>query len=205
MTMLLERPPAAPTAPRTASTDRLTADDLERLPDGDRYELVGGELVEKPMGAMSSWVGMAVGAALCQHCQTTGQGSVFDGECGYRLFPERRDLVRKPDVSFISEERLPEEEIPGGFFALAPDLAVEVISPRESFYEVEAKVQEYREAGVRQIWVLNPELRTITVYDGESVCRLTEADTLTGGALLPGFQRRVGEFFPRRRARQPQA
>ncbi|MBM3457346.1 MAG: Uma2 family endonuclease [Armatimonadetes bacterium] len=145
---------------------------------------------------MSSWVGVTVAAALHQHCGTTGQGLVFNGECGYRLFPERPDLVRKPDVSVVARPRLPGGKIPTGFFALAPDLAVEVISPRDLFYEVAGKVADYLAAGVRQVWVLNPEQRTVTVHTPARVTHLGAPDTLEAGELLPGFQCRVADLFP---------
>lgn len=75
-----------------------------------------------------------------------------------------------------------------------------MISPNDSYCEVDAKVHEYLEAGIRLIWVVNPDLRTIKVYAAEIGYQqeLTEGDTLTGGEVLPGFECTVADLFPPR-------
>ncbi|MBM3460132.1 MAG: Uma2 family endonuclease, partial [Armatimonadetes bacterium] len=148
MTMVLEPPAVRPAG-------RLTVEDLERLPGGDDgYELVEGVLVEKQMGALSSAVSMNLALILGPFCKTRQLGRIFDAECGYRLFPDRPDVVRKPDVSFVSLERLPRGGTPRGFFTLAPDLAAEVLSPRDLAADLDDKIADYLAAGVRQVWVL---------------------------------------------------
>ncbi|HEU4754238.1 MAG TPA: Uma2 family endonuclease, partial [Armatimonadota bacterium] len=107
--------------------------------------------------------------------------------------------VRRPDVSFIARGRLPGEQLPKGHATVAPDLAVEVISPNDLFYEVEAKIGEYLEAGVRVVWIVNPQERSLHVYQGDgSTARLQETDTVSGEDVLPGFTCEVGSLFPPR-------
>jgi Uma2 family endonuclease len=73
---------------------------------------------------------------------------------------------------------------------------VEVVSPNDSYYDVEHKVQEYLSAGVQRVWVVNPDRRNVRIHhlDGTTTT-LNENDEITGEAVLPGFKCRVGEFF----------
>jgi Uma2 family endonuclease len=105
--------------------------------------------------------------------------------------------IRKPDVSFFRFGRLPGERIPKGNITLAPNLAAEVVSPNDLYYEEEEKINEYFDAGVNLVGIVNPDTRTVHVYrpDGSAV-RLTEDGQLAGGDLLPGFRCRVRDLFP---------
>src|SRR5207244_9383387 len=115
-------------------------------------------------------------------------------EVGYQCFPQRTGLVRKPDVSFVRRGRLPSGVLPKGWAKIAPDLAAEVVSPKDSYEEVEEKLGDYERAGVPLIWVISPTSRTVMVYrvDG-SVGRLREADELSGEDVIPGFRCPVRE------------
>lgn len=125
-----------------------------------------------------------------------GLGWVLDAEGSYQCFPDDRRKVRKPDVSFIRRGRLPEERLPDGHITLAPDLAVEVISPNDTAYEVDTKVQEYLNAGVPLVWVINPHVRTIHIYRADgTVERLPEDAMLTAPELLPDSRFRVADLF----------
>jgi Uma2 family endonuclease len=93
--------------------------------------------------------------------------------------------------------RLSKEMMSGGYIRISPDLAVEVLSPNDLAYEVDQKVEEYFSVGVRLIWVINPEKRTVIVYrpDGTAT-KLSEKDTLEGEEVLPGFSCSISAFFP---------
>ena len=173
-------------------------EDLLTMPDGEHYELVDGQLVEKDMEAESDWIANVIQTFLTVHAREHGLGDVFSSETGYQCFPSQSGLVRKPDGSFIATGRLPGGRIPKGHVSIAPDLAIEVISPNDSYYEVDAKVHLYREAGIRLIWVINPDNRTVKVYaaDQKSPVELTVGDELDGGDVLPGFRCEVKELFP---------
>ena len=105
--------------------------------------------------------------------------------------------MRRPDVSFIRKERLPEGPTSEGYIYIPPDLAVEVISPNDLAYEVDHKVVEYLDAGVALVWVINPEARTVRIHRRSgSLGWLREEDELSGEDVLPGFRCRVSKLFP---------
>jgi Uma2 family endonuclease len=182
----------------TAELTTYTPDDLLTMPDGNRYELVDGQLVEKNMGAESDWIAFRTTKLLAIHVDDNELGDIFGSETGYTCFAAHPRMVRKPDGSFIARGRLPGGRIPKGHIPVAPDLAIEVISPNDSYYDVDAKVHLYREAGIPLIWVINPDNRTVKVYaaDRDYPIELTDADELDGGDVLPGFRCRVSEIFP---------
>ena len=174
-----------------------TADELFMMPDdGFRYELVKGEVRRMPpAGSEHGAVFMNIGTPLDQFVKTHSLGIVFGAETGFKIASDP-DTVRAPDLAFISRERIPAEGIPRGFWPGAPDLAVEVISPGDTYTEVEEKVSDWLSAGTRMVLVLNPRTRMVTVYTSHAkAVRLTEADTLTGGEVLPGFSCQVAALF----------
>lgn len=181
----------------TAAQTRYTPEDLLAMPDGDRYELVDGNLVERNMGAKAGWVANRCGRYLDVFCDEHRQGWVLNAETGYQCFPGSPFKVRKPDVSFIRFGRLPGEELPDGHILIPPDLAVEVVSPNDLAYEVDEKIQEYLEAKVRLVWEVNPKTRTVWVHrlDG-SGSKLRETDELSGENVLPGFRCPLCALFP---------
>jgi Uma2 family endonuclease len=174
-----------------------TADELFVMPDdGLRYELVKGELRRTPpAGSEHGAVIMNIGTPLGQFVKAHGLGVVFGAETGFKIASDP-DTVRAPDLAFIRRGRIPVAGIPRGFWPGAPDLAVEVISPGDTYTEVEEKVNEWLSAGTRMVLVLNPRTRMVTVYTSPTeVVRLAESDTLNGGELLPGFTCQVTELF----------
>jgi Uma2 family endonuclease len=175
----------------------VTADELFKLPDdGFRYELVRGEIRRMPpAGSEHGAVIMHLGGPLYQFVKGHDLGVVFGAETGFKIASDP-DTVRAPDLAFVRRERIPEGGIPKQFWPGAPDLAVEVISPSDTYTEVEEKVNDWLAAGTRLVLVLNPRTRTATVYTSlTDVMRLTESDVLDGGAVLPGFTCRVAELF----------
>lgn len=182
----------------TVEATRLAPEDLLTMPGGERCELVDGELREKPMGAESDWIGAKIIRLLGGFVEQLGIGDVFGAETGYQCFPDDRRKVRKPDVSFVAAGRLPGGAIPKGHIPVPPDLAVEVISPNDTYEAVESKLADYASAEISLVWVVSPETRTVKVYaDGdESPTILREQDTLTGGNVLPEFTCPVASLFP---------
>ena len=108
-------------------------------------------------------------------------------------------LVRIPDISFISWDRFPGRQVPRlSMLDFAPDLAVEVLSPGNTQQEMDEKLRNYFASGVRLVWYLDPASRTARVYTGPGKCaHLGEEDTLEGGAVVPGFQLAIREWFDR--------
>jgi Uma2 family endonuclease len=174
----------------------LEPDDLAHLPDGESFELIDGRPVEKHMGAESDRIALRLGGKLDLFCTEHAGGYAFGSQTGYRCFPDRPRLVRKPDASVLVRGRLPGEQIPKGDIAVAPDLAVEVISPNDTYEEVEVKVIEYLKAGVRLVWVISPEAKTILVRrPNKTSTALDVTDTLSGEDVLPGFTCPVADLF----------
>jgi Uma2 family endonuclease len=181
----------------SATPTLATADELFVMPDdGFRYELVKGELRRMPpAGSEHGAVAVNIAVVIAPFVKAHSLGVVFGAETGFKIASDP-DTVRAPDLAFVRRTRIPEEGIPRGFWPGAPDLAVEVISPGDTYTEVEEKVNDWLNAGTRMVLVLNPRTRTVTVYTSHTdVVRLTESDTLDGGEFLPGFTCRVTELF----------
>src|SRR5262249_47144957 len=96
----------------------------------------------------------------------------------------------------VLRDRLPAERLVDGQLTVPPDLAIEVVSPNDLAYEVEGKVQEYREAGVRLLWIVYPPTRAVYIHRSDGSIAVARADDdLTGEDLLPGFRCRVSDLF----------
>jgi Uma2 family endonuclease len=176
-----------------------TPEDLLAMPDGKNYELVGGRLVERNMGIESSWVGSRLLARLDRFCEEHEIGWALQADSGYQCFPHDPGLVRKPDVSVVRYGRFPGGNLPKGWARIRPDLAIEVVSPNDTVYELEEKLGDYRSVGVPLVWVINPDSRTAMVHrrDG-SVSLLQEDEELSGEEVIPGFHCRIREILPPR-------
>ena len=174
----------------------MNPDDLLAMPDGDKYELVNGIPVEKVMGAESGEVTIAISIVLGAFVRQHKLGHVYDGQTGFQCFGHDPNLVRKPDVSFVATGRLPGDKSPKGHVKIAPDLAVEVVSPNDLYEEVEAKVNEYLAAGVRLVWVVSPGSKTVLIRRPDGTCAaLGAVGELSGEGVVPGFACKVAELF----------
>ena len=181
----------------TTATKLMTASELLAMPDDGfhRYELVRGELISMaPAGYEHGVIGFDFGAEIRQFVKAHDLGRVSNSDTGF-LISRDPDTVRMPDVSFVRKERIPPDGLPKGFFPGAPDLAVEVISPSDSYSEVAEKAAQLLEAGTQLVVLIDPRTRTVSLhYDGE-IDRLSERDMLTLGDVVPGFECGVGELF----------
>ncbi len=157
-------------------------------------ELVEGVLVEKAMGYRESALAGILLGILNAFVVPGNLGIVTGADGIVRLFV---GLVRIPDVAFTSWDRLPNRRRPAAPVpALAPDLAVEVLSRSNTPAEMARKRQDYFAAGVRLVWQIDPDARTVAVYSApEPPTVLAEADTLDGGAVLPGFMLPLRDLF----------
>lgn len=180
--------------PRT----RLTPEDLLAMPDAGRFELIDGDLVERKMSALSSLIAAEICFFLISHCKERGLGWVLDSEVGYKCFTWDPRKLRRADVSFLSAARYSLDRLSReGQVSIAPDLAVEVISPGDEVAELNRKLDDYRRAGVRLVWVIDPGTRIVDVHalDG-TIVRLHEGDELNGGDVVTGFRCPVASLFP---------
>lgn len=178
-------------------TTPVTAEELLRLPhDGRRYELIKGELKEMvPASPRHGRIVMRLGSLMEQHVRQHDLGIVYAAETGFKL-QENPDTVRAADAAFVAKERIPPEGEPEGYWAIAPDLIVEVASPSDSAPAMQSKVTDWLAAGCRLVWVVYPDTQTTTEYRSlKEIQVLTVDQTLEGGDVLPGFACPVRELF----------
>jgi len=159
-----------------------------------RCELVDGILVEKDMGLLESMLAISLAQFLYAWVKPRKLGIVA-GEAG--MIRLASGQIRIPDVSFLSWESMPNRRIPREPIAdLAPDLAVDVLSPSNTPQEMANKIREFFESGVRLVWIVEPRARTVAVYTRADRCvTLTADQTLDGGDVLPGFTLPLQELF----------
>lgn len=161
------------------------------------FELIDGEVVEVPPaitrhGVIVTMIARLLGDHVAQH----DLGIVATGDVGYVL-RRNPDRLRAPDVSFLARDNPVGADLPEhGFSEGAPTLAVEVVSPDDRASKVQIKVQHFLEAGTRQVWVVWPHERRMSVYTLDGGVRELGPDAeLDGGDVLPGFTARVGDLF----------
>jgi Uma2 family endonuclease len=193
-----ERIPLHP--PPGTATEKDVAAALDG-PDKRLYELVDRVLVEKTMGTKEGLLAGLIVYFFWGFLDENDLGLVVGADGPVRL---QLGLVRIPDVSFISWERLPGGELPDKAIApVVPDLAVELLSEGNTKAEMERKLRDYFEAGVRLVWHIQPKTQTALAYTSATKARRIGKDqALDGGEVLPGFRLPLKELFTRARRRQ---
>lgn len=149
-----------------------------------------------PAGFRHGEVALRLGISLGQHVRARGLGRVLAAETGFVLARDP-DTVRAPDVAFVKEARVPAAGSPAGFWSGAPDLTAEVVSPGPSYSEVKEKVRAWLDAGCAMVLVLDPQDRSVTVFEGMDDVRILRGeDVLEGGEVVPDWTVPVRELFP---------
>ena len=173
-----------------------TEADLIRLNDQRTglFELVDGVLVEKTMGLLESCLAGAIIAILREFILRNNLGIVTAPVGMMRMAPA---TIRAPDVAFVAWGRILGGRISRESLAdVVPDLAIEVLCPSNTKAEMARKRRGYFEAGVRLVWEIDPEARTVAVYEEpERATLLGLAQTLNGGEVLPGFALLLADLF----------
>ena len=178
----------------------VTADDLASLKgDGYRYDLLKGDLIRvSPAGLRHSRLAAEIARRLGNFLlERLHLGVVVGAETGFRLSQDP-DTVLGPDAAVVRSARLPGPEAQVGFLELAPDLAVEIVSPTDRWTTVNSKVDAYLSAGVRLVWVVEPGPRAVRVYSAEGPeqgLRADRGDVLQAESVLPGFALPLAELF----------
>jgi Uma2 family endonuclease len=175
---------------------RVTIDDVRATPDGERYELVDGELVERHMSQGSSWVGSEIVRRIGNYAADTGSGYVFGADNRLDVFG-RSDHFRTPDVSFTRAERMPGGPLTDGDQVIVPDLVVEVVSPNDTVRELRRKIMDYVDVGVRLTWVIYPDTAEADVYRADgTVTHVGPREALDGEDVIPGFSLPLVDIIP---------
>ena len=174
-----------------------TAAELMQLPeDGNRYELVRGELVAMaPAGFLHGVIVDRIGRRIGDYVEQHSLGVSTAAETGFQIARDA-DTVRAPDYAFVSHERLAGHTLATGYAEVIPDLVVEVISPRDRQRDVHAKIAMWLDSGVRLVWVVDPASRTVAAHhEHHIVATYGAADTLSGEPVLPGFSCPIADIF----------
>jgi len=174
----------------------ITLAEFERMPEEDAYriELVRGHVVREPRPMpLHGRVQVRLGYHLEVWSHGRGLGVAMT-DAGF-ILRDTPPTVRGPDVAWVARERIPATGYAGSFWRVAPDLAVEILSPHDRPAAVREKVQEYLDAGTRVVWVVDPESRTVNVHDASSSFTVAAEGVLDGGDVLPGFRLPLRDLF----------
>ncbi len=168
----------------------------EKAMEGFRGELVRGELRETlPTSILHGIIAGRIAIILGMFVMQKELGEVLTAETGFKLFVNEK-TVRVPDVAFLSNEKLAEVKDFSKFFNGTPDLAVEVISPSETYDEVQGKLEDYLAAGVKTVWIVRPKQKSITIYNSLFDFRVFQEDEeIGGGDVLPNFKCKLENIF----------
>ena len=180
------------------ATAPITPEDLLLMPDeGQGYELVDGEVREMNVSKESSRTSGKISHFLEVYCETVAPGWVYPEGTSFRCFPDDPGRVRRADAAFISLARMPAETYEDeGHCSIVPDLVAEVVSPNDLAHEVQEKLEQWLDAGVKIVWIVQPETKTVRVHRADGgYAFLKEADTLTAEGVLPGFSIPVAKLF----------
>ncbi len=188
---------AAPVVLPVDANGLYTADEFMALPlDLKRYELVRGVLAEVAVtGYEHAEVEANIFRLLDQHVWPRRLGRITGGGVMFRL-QEQPDTLRRPDVAFVRTDRLPARDQRRSYARFIPELAVEILSPSNTAAEMRAKVAEYLRVGVRLVWIVDPEMETVTIHTPEAAPVMLPASAeITGGVVLSDFRCPVAAFF----------
>lgn len=181
-----------------STTSQTCAADLLALPTGmgQRYELVLRTLrVMSPSGWRHENVFSTLHGKLLNFVDERGLGMMFGAETGFRLSRDP-DTVRTPDIAFIAKRNLPATMPQEALWPGAPDLAVEVLSPDDRTGEVDEKIEAWLAAGCHAVWIVGPNLKTVTVcQSGNRIVVHSAGQLLDGGEVVSGFSCAVDELF----------
>jgi len=184
--------------PLDGATKRMTPEEFLRFMETAQadFELVNGQLVEKALSDISELVAQNFNTELVLWSTPRNAGRSFV-EANFRCFPHDPDQIRRPDVAFISADRIASYRWGQSTLTIAPDLVAEVLSPNEKTFETDNKLQDYLRAGVRRVLVLNPNLRVVRVHRALGSMHEIAGDTseLTDEEILPGFRCPLWKLF----------
>jgi Uma2 family endonuclease len=164
--------------------------------EGPICEVIDGILVEKVMSSYESVLALLIAQWLNAYLEKHPLGVALGADGMLRILPKR---TRVPDISFIRWERFPKRKLPRDrVFNVAPDLAIEILSPGNTPAEMDLKLKDYFRAGTHLVWVIDPDGRTAKVSTSpKDFTAIKESGVLDGGEVLPGFRFKLKDLFTR--------
>lgn len=175
------------------TTRLLTAEDLYQLGPDAPYELIEGELVEvSPQGRVHGRAVSNLAFFLTSEIRSGVQGELLTGDIGF-ILSRSPDTVLAPDISFVRADRLIDEG--DGYLELAPDLAIEVLSPSNTAREIERKTAIYLGAGTSEVWVVRPKQRDVTVHHNDGWMEILQGGAHLRTPLFPNLLLPIDEIF----------
>lgn len=179
----------------TATSTRITADELSSKPDLGRCELIQGEVhAMSPASFEHGLLCMNVGRRIANFVAENDLGLVCGAETGF-LIEREPDTVRAPDLAFLGRDRIPKVK-PASFCPVPPDLAVEVLSPSDNASYVMEKTNQWLASGVQAVWIVDPKTKLLTSYRRrDSETTVTTSSSLEDVDLLPGFSMSAADIF----------
>jgi Uma2 family endonuclease len=164
--------------------------------DGSRRELLKGILiVMSPAGSEHGRIASRILTRLSIHVEANNLGETFAAETGF-LIESDPDTVRAPDAAFVSYQKMSDVDDTTGYLPLAPDLVVEVLSPNDSSSEIEAKVEQWLDAGSRIVLVADPKNATLRVYRSKSQIQvLHSGEVFSSGETCNNWRLAVDDVF----------
>jgi Uma2 family endonuclease len=166
--------------------------------EGAAREIIAGEWAKENemAGQLHGLIGGRLYFTLYLFVSNHQLGQVYPDNTSYILegTPQNIRIHRIPDLSFVREERVNRQNM--GPMLFAPDIAIEVLSPTEREGETAGKIADYLRFGSQQVWVIDPEERSLAVHFPTGRVRVYQGeDVLPGGDLLPGFELRIADLF----------
>jgi Uma2 family endonuclease len=181
-----------------ATTRYITAEELFQMGPDAPYVLIEGELVEEvsPQGRLHGKVLLKLSSILDTEIVEPGTGELLVGDVGFVL-ARNPDTVLAPDLAFVRSERLADAG-DDGYLRLAPDLAIEIVSPRNTIAEIARKVELYLRHGTSEVWVVRPRQREIVVHRADATETLVRDGETLSSLLFPGKAIDLSRVFPPR-------
>ena len=148
-----------------------------------------------PAGGRHGRIAAKINKLLAMHVDDQQLGVTFAAETGF-LISTDPDTVRAPDAAFVCKEKMEQLDDDSGFLPFAPDLAVEVVSPNDSFAAVEKKAFSWLDAGTQLVLIVEPESETVHAYRSRSNIKVLSSDDIIDAAdVIAGWTARVAELF----------
>jgi Uma2 family endonuclease len=177
-----------------ATQTLMTAEEFDRLPyerEGPRFELLNGELIEMSTATyLHNRIIAKLVSRLDVYLEKHGTGFVVPNT-GFALNPETRVA---PDLALLWPDRRAQIDLTRVPLPIAPNIAIEVVSPSESARNLDRRVEVFLQAGTEEVWVIYPESKHILVYTPELIRRVSVTQILET-PTLPGWSLRVSELF----------